>query len=66
MLLLAKKIDREAQHEHKTLLVFPCDTTGCLYNDVHMLFGGSDSLGPSPGGNLALVQFVNLSCGTAM
>lgn len=37
-----------------------------LYKSVHLLLDGSDSLGPPPYRDLALVQFVNLSCGTAM
>jgi hypothetical protein len=41
------------------------DATFYLYNDVHLLLGGSDSLGPPPCRDLALVQLVDLSCGTA-
>lgn len=36
------------------------------HNGLHSLFGLGDSLGPSPRGDLALVQLVNLSCGSAI
>ena len=42
------------------------DTTLYLYNDVHLLLSCSDSLRPPPSGDLALVKFVNLGCGTAI
>jgi hypothetical protein len=41
------------------------DTTLYLYNDVHVLLGGSDSLGPPPCRGLLLVQLVDFSGGTA-
>lgn len=36
------------------------------YNGLHPLLGLSHSLGPPPRGDSALVQLVNLSCGSAM
>jgi hypothetical protein len=41
------------------------DASFTLYNDMHLLFSGSDSIGPSPCRSLALVQLVDFSCGVA-
>lgn len=49
-----------------SMFVHLLDTAFHLDNDMHLLFGNSDSLGPSPCWDLSLVQLVNLSCGTTM
>ena len=42
------------------------DATFDLDNGMHLLLGRSDGVGPSPCWDLALVQLVDLGCGTAV
>lgn len=48
----------------RNLLVLASDTLD-LSDGLHLLLDGGDRLGPSPDGDLALVQLVNLGSGAA-
>lgn len=49
-----------------TLVLTLLDAPLHQHNSLHPLLGLGHSLGPSPRGDLAFVQLVNLSCGSAM